>query len=188
MMNPRSDTRKECPKCGYVRTSDDLAPEGTCPRCGIIYSKFEEHARPEYHPDPSGTGTPDKKSRLGFGLNTVTAVIVFCCLAGVAYLYQHWQPRAGTVPVDNIHLETIQNTRVVLLSTDWCGYCKLAKTFLDRNRIQYVELNIEKTQEGMRLYKQMNGNGVPIVLVGDTTIRGFSEELMIRALRKEKLL
>ncbi len=33
-------TRK-CIKCGYTRKSEDMAPEYECPRCGIIYDKFE---------------------------------------------------------------------------------------------------------------------------------------------------
>lgn len=45
-----------CPKCQYVRQPQDQAPEGECPRCGIIYAKFDPqletmkralHARPE---------------------------------------------------------------------------------------------------------------------------------------------
>lgn len=28
-----------CPKCGYVRSPEDAAPESECPRCGVIYAK-----------------------------------------------------------------------------------------------------------------------------------------------------
>lgn len=32
---------KLCPKCGYRRRPDDLAPDYECPRCGVVYAKFE---------------------------------------------------------------------------------------------------------------------------------------------------
>ena len=31
----------ECPKCKYVRVASDLGPEYECPKCGIVYSKFD---------------------------------------------------------------------------------------------------------------------------------------------------
>lgn len=37
-----SGAGKVCPKCGYARRQADLAPDYECPRCGIIYAKFEE--------------------------------------------------------------------------------------------------------------------------------------------------
>lgn len=33
---------KICPKCGYIRKPEDIAPsEDECPKCGIVYHKFE---------------------------------------------------------------------------------------------------------------------------------------------------
>jgi hypothetical protein len=42
---------KVCPKCGYARRSTELAPDYECPKCGIIYAKFEEaqHRREALH-------------------------------------------------------------------------------------------------------------------------------------------
>lgn len=31
----------KCPKCQYVRVSTDSAPDYECPKCGIIYAKFD---------------------------------------------------------------------------------------------------------------------------------------------------
>jgi uncharacterized Tic20 family protein len=31
---------KPCPKCAYVRTASDTAPDWQCPKCGIVYAKF----------------------------------------------------------------------------------------------------------------------------------------------------
>lgn len=31
----------QCPKCHYLRSARDTGPTDTCPRCGIIYAKFD---------------------------------------------------------------------------------------------------------------------------------------------------
>ena len=31
----------ECPKCQYLRTVSDLGPSYECPKCGIVYAKFD---------------------------------------------------------------------------------------------------------------------------------------------------
>lgn len=31
----------QCPQCHYLRKSDDGGPDTECPRCGIIYAKFD---------------------------------------------------------------------------------------------------------------------------------------------------
>jgi len=31
---------KPCPKCRYVRTASETAPDWQCPKCGIAYAKF----------------------------------------------------------------------------------------------------------------------------------------------------
>jgi uncharacterized protein YxjI len=42
-----SYTGRPCPKCAYVRTASDTAPDWQCPKCGIAYVKFEQaHAAP----------------------------------------------------------------------------------------------------------------------------------------------
>lgn len=30
-----------CPKCGYTRQPTDIAPQGECPECKVIYAKFD---------------------------------------------------------------------------------------------------------------------------------------------------
>ncbi|MDX9717244.1 MAG: hypothetical protein RBT67_07715 [Thauera sp.] len=37
----------QCPKCGYVRQESDAAPDYECPRCGIVYAKFNKSLSPE---------------------------------------------------------------------------------------------------------------------------------------------
>lgn len=64
---------------------------------------------------------------------------------------------------------------VVMYSAEWCGYCKKARRYFEANSISFEEYDIEKSSKGQRDYKKLNGRGVPIILVGDRRMNGFSE-------------
>ncbi len=40
-IRPQSDSITTCPKCGYTRQPTDVAPDGECPECKVIYAKFD---------------------------------------------------------------------------------------------------------------------------------------------------
>ncbi len=62
-----------------------------------------------------------------------------------------------------------------MFSASWCGYCKKAKAYFKENRIRFTEYDIEKNSKGKRLYTQMGATGVPVILVGNKRMNGFSE-------------
>ena len=62
-----------------------------------------------------------------------------------------------------------------MYGASWCGYCKKAKKYFNKNNIRFVEYDIERSTKGKRDYKALNGTGVPIILVGDQRMNGFSE-------------
>jgi glutaredoxin len=64
--------------------------------------------------------------------------------------------------------------QVILYSTRWCGVCKRAKRFLIENRIPFEEYDVEKSPQGRRDFKRLKGKGVPIILIGDRRLNGFS--------------
>lgn len=65
--------------------------------------------------------------------------------------------------------------RVTLYGTQWCGVCKEAKAYFRKNRIPFTEYDVETTEKGRQDYAKMNGRGVPIILVGDQRMNGFSQ-------------
>ncbi|MES9969064.1 MAG: glutaredoxin family protein [Candidatus Thiodiazotropha sp.] len=65
--------------------------------------------------------------------------------------------------------------KVVMYSTKRCGYCKQAREYFKRNKIHYVEYDVETSQKGRRDYKKLKGTGVPIILVGKRRMNGFTE-------------
>lgn len=65
--------------------------------------------------------------------------------------------------------------RVTMYATSWCGYCRKARTYFQKNGIAYVEYDIEKDERARRMYDLLGGKGVPVILVGKKRMNGFSE-------------
>ena len=63
---------------------------------------------------------------------------------------------------------------VVMYSTTWCGVCKRARRYFHQQNIAFQEYDIEKTAKGREDYQRLNGRGVPIILVGNMRMNGFS--------------
>ena len=72
---------------------------------------------------------------------------------------------------------------VVLYATDWCGYCRMTRTFLAEKGIPYTEFDIEKSEEGLRQYEALGGNGVPVLNVNGTIIEGYEPKAILAALK-----
>ena len=64
--------------------------------------------------------------------------------------------------------------KVIMYSTQWCGYCKKAKKYFTQKGIPFVEYDIEKNAKAKREYDALGGRGVPVILVGKKRMNGFS--------------
>ena len=71
---------------------------------------------------------------------------------------------------------------VIMLGAWWCTYCYQAKKYFQRNDINYCEYDMENTVEGKRLYQENGGGAVPILLIGEYQLSGFSEQQIEAAL------
>jgi len=87
--------------------------------------------------------------------------------------------RVNTYPspseTTGVGLPTASKSKIVLYTTQRCGYCRKAKQFLKQKNISYTEYDIETSSKGKRDFKKLNGRGVPVILVGDQRMNGFSE-------------
>jgi len=63
---------------------------------------------------------------------------------------------------------------VVMYSAAWCTVCKKAKRYFEQKGISFVEYDIETSEQGKRDYRRLGGRGVPIILVDDQRLNGFS--------------
>jgi glutaredoxin len=70
--------------------------------------------------------------------------------------------------------DTARQPAVVMYATEWCPYCKKARRYFEANGIDYTEYDVEKDRKGKRDYERMGEPGVPVILVGDLKMTGFS--------------
>ena len=66
--------------------------------------------------------------------------------------------------------------QVVIYSTPTCPYCKRAKEYLSRKGIPYIERNVAMDRDAAKeMIKKSGQMGVPVILIKDEVIIGFSQ-------------
>jgi glutaredoxin len=77
--------------------------------------------------------------------------------------------------------------KVIVISSPTCKYCKKAKQLLSNKGIAFQEFD-SQSSEGRSIFQKNHGSGVPLILIGDEVLRGYSKKSIIAALEKESLL
>jgi glutaredoxin len=114
-------------------------------QAGKVYKWTDAEGRIHFSDDPAATNAEEVKIRTFTGASDVV-------LEGDDY-----GPR-----------------EVKILSTTWCGVCKKAKSHLAGKGIYFSEYDVETSDIGRREFKRLGGKGVPIILVGNQRMDGFS--------------
>jgi|GEM_PF-807409 len=164
-LEPTEDhENRVCPFCDYRRQVDDDAATWRCPKCGKAYEAF---AQPTTSP-PKRPSTLHKKASLPAGkvLATVFGLFMLVLLLKPAEQIQVYEGQ-------KIHGESI-----IMLSTTRCGYCKAARRYFKAENIAYTDLDVERTEEGARLYRKVNARGVPVFIIGDRVMFGFNQRAL----------
>ena len=76
---------------------------------------------------------------------------------------------------------------LVMLSASWCGYCRAARRFLQGEKIEYCEYDIETDAEGRRRFARQPVKVIPILTLGEQTFVGFEREEILVALQARGL-
>ena len=66
--------------------------------------------------------------------------------------------------------------KVRIYTAVWCGYCKKAKAHLAAKRVPYDEVDVEGSDGARREFARLGGHGVPVILVGNQRMDGFSAD------------
>jgi len=74
--------------------------------------------------------------------------------------------------------------KVELYMTSWCPWCLKTIAFLDSQGVNYIKYDIEKDSFGGQEYNRRGFKGIPVVVIGDEVIRGYSPEGIKMALEK----
>ncbi len=83
-------------------------------------------------------------------------------------------------------IQSSRQQKVVMYSTAWCGVCRKARDFMRANKIRFVEYDIEKSASAKRAYDKHKAKGVPLILVGDSKMNGFSATKLMAMLERQK--
>lgn len=102
----------------------------------------------------------------------------------VVVVIQNWGKIERVFNPSQVAPETVRaSARVTLYATEWCGYCKQIRRFLDQKGIPYQAFDIEKDTQARKAYEALGGGGIPFVDVNGTLIREYSPEKIMAALK-----
>lgn len=74
-------------------------------------------------------------------------------------------------------------TKVVMYGTQTCKFCIKTREYLRAKNVQFVDRDIHSSGLASQDFKELQGEGVPLVLIGDRQIRGFNPEEFDAALK-----
>ena len=66
--------------------------------------------------------------------------------------------------------------KVRIYTAVWCGYCKKAKAHLAAKRVPFDEVDVEASEGARSEFARIGGRGVPVILVGNQRMDGFSAD------------
>lgn len=81
--------------------------------------------------------------------------------------------------------DTSDEQKVIIYSTSWCGFCKMAKQYFDSKKVAYEDKNVEEDAEAYKeLMKKVDGNfqGVPVIDIKGQIVLGFDRQKIDAAL------
>ncbi|MEK6871833.1 MAG: glutaredoxin family protein [Nanoarchaeota archaeon] len=74
---------------------------------------------------------------------------------------------------------------VIIYSTPFCPWCKVAKGFLTARKITYTEINVSGNKKAVaEMVKKSGQYSVPVIDINGKIIVGFDEEALTKALKK----
>ncbi|KQB51703.1 glutaredoxin [Pseudomonas endophytica] len=115
-------------------------------------------------------------------VNGVLKKVLFVLV--VVVVFQNWGKIERVLnPSGVVPQQTRANARVVLYSTEWCGYCKATRRFLDQKGIVFKEFDIDKDATARQAYEALGGRGIPILDVNGTLLRDFNPDAILAALQ-----
>ncbi len=106
--------------------------------------------------------------------------ICLLLLAGIFFLVA-----AGAVQPPSTQARS--SPAVEIYTTSWCTACRQAVAYLRTKGVPFTEYDVEKDSDAARRWRSIAPNGgVPVAVIGDQVVRGFSREAYDRALERRR--
>lgn len=74
--------------------------------------------------------------------------------------------------------------RITLYSTRGCRHCRQLKAWLKQQGLPFREFDIQRNARAFKEFQRHGGRGVPLLVAGQQTIRGFDAKRLPAQLRK----
>lgn len=170
---------QRCPKCHHVREPDARAPDWQCPACGVAYAKAYAKASGQASSSSSSGARMPAQMRQGTGAARGEASFwdswlfkaLFAGLIVMVWLgARQWQDapqraRPGAVQAD-----------IEIYTTSFCETCHVAKAYMKRQGIDYVEWDVEHDIDRRREFYARGGQGTPLIFVHGQVMHGFDAQ------------
>jgi glutaredoxin 3 len=73
--------------------------------------------------------------------------------------------------------------KVVMYTTPTCSYCRLAKAYLNQNRVRYTEIDVSRDQRALAdMVRRTGQSAVPVIMIDNRPIVGFDKRRIDRML------
>ncbi len=77
-------------------------------------------------------------------------------------------------------------TQVKVYSTPTCPFCKKAKEFFKKHKVEYEDINVSENEKARDEMIEKSGQmGVPVIEIGNKIIVGFDEQELEKKLEIE---
>lgn len=73
--------------------------------------------------------------------------------------------------------------RIVVFTSDTCGYCHMVKDYLNENNITFEERNVSSDKEARKELMSKGFMGVPVIYIDDEIIQGFDKNKLDELLK-----
>ena len=167
---------KICPKCGYLRTPDDMAPQWQCPKCQIAYDKYSNSDKGYTVAPTPTTPKPNEASQSAGSSKSSSSIIFFSVIlfiVGAGYAGYSFYKTMSSYDSDIVTIY-IDNS---------CPPCEQAVELLKEYEIEYFEFNISESDDNLLEYIKAGGeNELPLTLIGRHKIEGYDEQRLRKLL------
>jgi glutaredoxin len=75
-------------------------------------------------------------------------------------------------------------SKVVVFATKTCPFCEKTRELLREKNVAYVEYLLDGNDAHQSLFQRYDGEGVPLLFIGDRRIEGFRESTITDALNQ----
>lgn len=124
-------------------------------------------------PGTIDTEKPVKKTRKINGFIVIGLILL-------VILVSTYRPAINTVHCDEDILASKPD--IIMLGTWWCPYCYQARKYFQNHNIHYCEYDIEKSDVGKQRYDETKATTIPVLIIGNYLLQGFSETNIEEAL------